>query len=522
MNNPSFMKQPMSRRALFAGGLGVAATATLAACSSPAPSGGGGGGSSTPSSGGRLRVGYLGGSGADAIDPILTTGSPDTVRMRQVYDNLTRYNEDGVVEPFLAEEFIEEDPFTWTIKLRQDVTFHHGKTLDADDVVFSLQRLLGPESHNATGAAMIDPEGIEKVDDYTIRLKLARPAYYLMEALTMPATSIVPVDFDPANPVGTGPFSLVSFTPGQQVVFARNDDYWRGAPYLDEVEVTTFSDESARINALQSGQIDAAPLVAASYASVIESAGGIHIFQYPGGRFENFVLQTQSAEFSNPEVRRAMRLLLNRQQIVDQVYSGRAVIGNDVPEPTSVFYNDSLPQWEQNVEEGMAMLRSAGAADMQLELVTAPLTTTMVNAAEVYVQQLVEAGVDARISQIDAGAFYGPGFGERPFTQDIWGGWTFPAFTDMALLPGASFNETAWDNSDFASAFEAASLTSDLDERKQHLWDAQEILHTDGGTIIPAFMDVLDGYSDKVDGYKSETLGMGGGDFDYTETYFVE
>lgn len=525
-SNASFLNQPMSRRALL-GGTGVlAATSLLASCASPSPSPTpGGGGTGTPSTGGLFRIGYLGGSGADQIDPILASGSPDAMRLRQLYSNLALYGEDGAVAPSLAESITQEGVNTWVVRLRDGVTFHSGKTLDADDLFFSIQRILGPDSHNTGTLGMIDPNGLKKLDNLTVELTLSTPAYYLPESFTQVSASIVPVDFDPANPVGTGPFKLKSFTPGEKVEFVRFDDYWGDVAKVDELSIQTFKDEAARVAALQGGQIDHAPLLAASFTGVVQGASNLTLHNYASGRFENVVLQTTSPEFKNPEVRRAMRMLVNRQQIVDQVYGGFASIGNDIPEPSSVYYNKDLPQWEHDIDEAMSILKSAGAADMQLEFVAADLTPTTVNMAQAVTQQFVEAGIDTKMKQIEASAYYSPdsGFGtpDRALSLDIWGGWSFATFTNLSQLPGADFNESSWENQDFLSAYKAASNTVDEAERKKHLADAQEIMHSESGTIIPAFIDVLDVYGSNVQGYKTDPLGLGGGDFNYTGISFT-
>ncbi|MFC7764972.1 ABC transporter substrate-binding protein [Leucobacter soli] len=257
----------------------------------------------------------------------------------------------------------------------------------------------------------------------------------------------------------------------------------------------------------------------------MQSASNLKLHNYESGRFENIVLQTTSPQFKDPEVRRAMRMLVDRQQIVDQVYGGFAKIGNDIAEPSSVYYNSELPQWEHDVDEAMSILKSAGAADMQVEFVATELTPTTINLAQAYTQQLVEAGIDAKMSQIEAGSYYSPESGfaspERALSLDIWGGWSFATFTNLSQLPGAGFNESSWENEQFLSSYQAASNTVDEAERKQHLWDAQEIMHSESGTIIPAFLDVLDVYASNVEGYKTDPLGLGGGDFDYTGIQFT-
>lgn len=519
---------PISRRSLMIGGLSAVALG-LVGCGSndgsgstqqTTPRSGGSALATAPSvgrSGGVFRVGYVGGSGADAIDPILTSGTPDNIRMRQMYDTLTRVGPDGKFNTSLAEEMTQQDALTWTVRLKSGVTFHSGKTLDADDLIASIRRAFSPNSHWAGSLHMVEPKDLAKLDDLTVRIKLNTPAYYLNETFSFPAFSVTPADFDPKKPVGTGPFSLEDFAAGRLVSFKRNPDYFGGAAKVEGIEVYTYSDDTSRSNALLSKQIDSAPVLASSQVTTIQRDPTMNVVRYASGRFENLVLDTGAKEFSDYRVRQAMKLLINRDQFVTQVYGGKTVVANDIPEPTSIYYDHDIAQWQQNVDKAKSLLAEAGQSDMQLTLVTAPLSPTLVNACQVYTKQLTDAGLDVKLQQVDAGSFYGDSFGKRTFTCDIWGGWTFGTFVDASQLSTSGFHESNWDDQDFYSAFIAASKTTDENERRQHLDDAQTIMHDKSGTVIPAFIDVIDVYAPGVTGYvAADPLGTGGGDFNYT------
>lgn len=166
------------------------------------------------------------------------------------------------LQPGLAEEF-EPAPGnfrSWTIRVRAGVAFHNGKPLGADDVIHTIRRNLDPKNPGFSAGllASIDPNGLTALDKRTVRLELKSPNSQLRDGFAEAPTGIVPVGFDPRNPVGTGPFKYQSFQPEQRFVGVRNENYWRhDGPYLDSLELIGFSDPiTARTNALISGQID--------------------------------------------------------------------------------------------------------------------------------------------------------------------------------------------------------------------------------------------------------------------------
>ena len=231
-----------------------------------------------PRTGGQLRAGLTGGSTADTLSPLNAITNVDFSRINNLYEPLIGLTPDALPVYVLAEELTPNAKATeWTVRVKQGITFHNGKTLTADDVIYTFQQILNPKAPGAAaaGLASIDAKGMTKLDAYTVRIPCSTPFATLGEALAIPGYSdIIPVGFNPAAPVGTGPFKVKSFSPGTQSTFVRYDGYWQsGMPYLDEIVITDYADQTSQVNALLAGQVDAVNLLSEDVISEVQGEG---------------------------------------------------------------------------------------------------------------------------------------------------------------------------------------------------------------------------------------------------------
>src|SRR6266704_3543561 len=255
----------ISRRQLIGGAAGISAVGALsAACGGSSPGTGPGGGTGgNPKRGGNFRLGVTGGGSKDIMDGQNIITKPDQARLVTAFETLLLFDENyQLTTNGLAESVTQDNPKQYTIKLRQGIEFQNGKTMTADDVVYSLQRI-GTKANGLTGyaaTATMDIAGIKKLDKYTVRLPLKTPDSTVPQTLASYTFGIVPVGYKsyPHPQIGTGAYKLKSFTPGQQSVHERNPNYWRsGEPYFDTVTIIDFTDPTAQVNALLGGQLDA-------------------------------------------------------------------------------------------------------------------------------------------------------------------------------------------------------------------------------------------------------------------------
>ena len=287
-----------------------------------------------PRYGGTLRAGLTGGSTADTLDPLSAVTNVDFSRIDNLYEPLIGLTPDAQPVYVLAEEVTPNAKATeWTIRVKQGITFHNGKTLTADDVIYTFQQILNPKTPGsaAAGLASVDVKGMTKLDAYTARIPCSTPFATLAEALAIPGYSdIIPVGYDKAAPAGTGPFKVKSFSPGTQSTFVRYDGYWQsGLPYLDEIVITDYSDQTSQVNALLAGQVDVVNLLSADVISEVQGEGK-NILLSAGGGWNPFTMRVDKPPFDDVRVRQAFRLMVDRQQMRDVVYGGYGAIGNDL------------------------------------------------------------------------------------------------------------------------------------------------------------------------------------------------
>jgi peptide/nickel transport system substrate-binding protein len=503
----------VSRRQLLVGAAGLAAVGGLAAAcgsSSSSPSTGSAtGAAGKPKRGGNFRLGVTGGGSKDIMDGQNIITKPDQARLVSAFETLLLFNENyQLTNNGLAESVTQDNPSQYTIRLRQGIEFQNGKTMTADDVIYSFQRI-GTKGNGLTGyaaTATMDIAGIKKLDQYTVRLPLKTPDSTIPQTLGSYTFTVVPVGYQayPHPQAGTGAYKLKSFTPGQQSIHERNPHYWRtGEPYFDTVTITDFSDSTAQSNALLGGQIDAMTDVAPSQVKVLQ-AQSVGVLVSKTGGWLPICMAIDMPPFDDVRVRQAMRLIVNRPQMLEQVFSGYGFVGNDLYAPFDPAYYKA-PQRHQDIAQAKSLLKAAGHANLSVDLHTTNGAAGMVETATVFANQASAAGV--KINVINDPNYYGDQYLKLAFSIDFWGTRAYLNQVQQGSLPNSPYNETHWPpksgtGSNFGSLYNQALASTDPAKRKQIEQEMQQIEYNIGGYIIPCFGGLIDGYSTKVKGLK--------------------
>src|SRR5262245_37516325 len=370
-----------------------------------------------PKRGGTFRIGVSGGSTKDFIDGQNIVTRPDQARIVTGWETLVTFNSQfKLAFDGLAEEITHNKAGdVWTIRVRKGIEFHNGKTLTADDVAYSLKRLINPKLGLFGGAALksVDPNRMKKLDKYTVRLTLKQRDGTLLDALGQYIAGMVPVGYSPnavgaAKPnIGTGPYKLKSFTPGQQSVHERNPNYWRsGQPYFDQVVIIDFPDDTARVNALLGGQIDAMTDVPPAQVNVV-NASRTKGLESPSAAWTPICMRVDAEPFDDVRVRQAFRLIANRPQMVQQALAGHGHIGNDLYAIFDEAFAKDLPQRKQDIDKAKSLLKAAGKDGLTVDLQTTNGALGMNEGAQFFAQQAKAAGVTINVKILDSGTFYG-------------------------------------------------------------------------------------------------------------------
>jgi len=465
--------------------------------------------------GGTFRQAVFGGA-SDFIDGQHIVAKSDIARLVAGFEGLAYFDDAGRVQLALAEELEVEKANQYLIRVKPGIEFHNGKTLDIEDVIYSIKRTKDPKLKLFGNAsfATIDLKRTKKLDKRTCRIFLTQGDVTLMEAFAQYFQGIVPVGYSPNSFVkgalkyiGTGPFKVKSFTPGRESVHVRNENYWRdGQPYFDQVRIINFPSDAAKVNALLSGQIEAMTDVPYAQVPVVKGRKNLRVYTSNTGGWTPICMRVDTAPFNDVRVRRAFRLLINRPQVVQQALSGYGVVGNDLYAPYDPLYaGDEFPQRKYDPEQAKSLLKQAGQEGLTVELASTAWDTGMNEGATIFAQNAKAGGVNVNLRILDGTAFYDQ-YLKWPFSTDYWGTRNYLLQTAAGVLKTAPFNETHWEGypgyAKFAALYRQAVATVEEKKRGEIMKEMQRIQYTDGGYIIWGFKNLTDGYSAKVGGYK--------------------
>ncbi|GAA0337416.1 ABC transporter substrate-binding protein [Sphingomonas oligophenolica] len=492
--------------------LRLATTAALAgvtgACSFPK--------ARPPVKGGRLRVATAASSTADTLDPAKQAVVMDYCRGNMFYDGLTRLDEHQRAVPALAEAIDTRDARTWTLKLRRNVHFHDGRPLTPADVVFSLRRHHDPALGSKARVFAEQIAAVEAFGSDAVRITLTGPNADLPVILGISQLQIVragTTDFRIAN--GTGPFRCAEFNPGVRSIAARNEEYWRGPVRLGEVELFSIADDSARINALLSGDVDLINEMNPRIAKRIMGQG-FGVLETRSGGYTDLVMRLDQVPGRSRDFVAGMKALMDRETMRNAIFRGYAAIANDHPIPqTSPYFASDLPQRPFDPERARFHFKRAGLAGATIPIVTSTAAMKSDDMAVLMQDAARAAGIALDIRRVPADGYWTQswmkvpvGFGNvnpRP-TADI-------IFTQF-FSSTAPWNESGWFNPRFDKLLLEARGDTDEARRRAIYGEMQRMVHDQAGIGIPLFISTLDAYSPRLKGLKAMPQGgMMGFDF---------
>ncbi|WP_188393955.1 ABC transporter substrate-binding protein [Mesorhizobium sp. SARCC-RB16n] len=479
-----------------------------------------------PRRGGRLRVAGHVQSAQDTLDPAKFVQSTDYARGHMLYNALTRIDGNGQAQPELAESFeANQDVTEWVFKLRKGVTFHDGKALGANDVIYSIMRHKDPKVASASKGLVDDLVEVTADGTDGVRVKLKSPNADIPVLLGTFGFMIVKkgtTDFSTA--IGTGPFRLKEFSPGVRTVVTRNDNYFKpGRPYLDEIEYFGIADPVARLNALIAGDIDMMSDLRPNAIDEAKKASSVEVFSTPCPRFVQFAMMCDREPTNNLDLRLAVKNMLDRERIVKQVLNGYGVVANDhFVMPKSPVYNSSLPQRGVDIDKAKFHLKKAGMENASIELHVTDAVQNSIEMGLVLQRQAALAGLTINLKREPSDGYWSNIWIKRPFHAVVWN--PRPTESLMATLiwkSDAKWNDTQFKDPHLDQLIDAARGTVDPDKRKQTFWDIQSIIYEQGGNAIPAFVNYIDAHSSKVKGLTPVPTGNLGG-FNFADSVWLE
>ena len=403
----------------------------------------------------------------------------DEVVYANIFEGLTRFGPDGSVNPALASNWdVSEDGMTYTFHLQPDVKFHDGTDMNADDVVFSLNRARAEESTNAQKALFKGIDSVEAVDPTTVRVTLSTPNGSFPFNMAWGDAVIVgeeSIGDAATNPVGTGPFKFANWVQGDRVELERNVEYWGEAPALASATFKFISDPNAAFAAMMAGDVDAFPNFPAP--ETLEQFESDPRFSVIVGSTEGetiLSINNKSGALSNVKVREAIAHAINRQEIIDGAMFGFGTpIGSHFA-PHNPAYVDLTENSAYDPELSKKLLAEAGQTNLKLRLMLPPPTYAR-RGGEIIASQLRAVGIETEISNLEWAQWIEQVFKGKDFDLTIVSH-TEPMDINIYARPDYYFQ---YDSAGFQALMDKLNLTTDPDARKAILGEAQTMISKD-------------------------------------------
>ena len=415
------------------------------------------------------------------LDPTsAAAGAIDSVLYSNVFEGLTRFMGDGSVVPGLAESWeISEDGLTYTFRLRSGVTFHDGTTMDADDVKFTLDRILAEDSANAQKALFAAIASVEVVDPQTVRLTLSEPNGNMLFNLAWGDAVIVApesIETIKQQPIGTGPFKFDSWTQGDSIRISQYDGYWGDAPALSAATFKFISDPTAAFAAMMAEDVDV--FTGFPAPENLPQFDADPRFQVLVGATEGeTILSTNNKQppFDDLRIRQALAHAIDRQAIIDGAMFGYGTpIGTHFA-PHNPAYVDLTGGSAYDPDKARALLAEAGVADGFETTLHLPPPSYARRGGEIIAAQLAEVGIKAEIINVEWAQWLETVFRGKSF------GLTIVSHTepmDIGIYANPDYYYQ-YDNPAFQELMATLNATTDPDVRTNLMAKAQEIIAGD-------------------------------------------
>ncbi len=340
----------------------------------------------------------------NTLDPKYVKGRQTQNVQRLICDSLYHRDNKMQIIPWLATSYENPDELTWRFHLRREVKFHNGNDFKANDVKFSLSRLVEDDAVWNTRSFL---DRVEVVDDYTVDIITKEPfAAFLTRAVLWHMTdeeyfNEVGEDGFGSQPIGTGPFKFVEWVKDEQIVFEANTDYWGGSPKIKTVIFKPIPEAATRVAALESGDVDIITVVSPDY--VDQPGAGVEVVTVSGTRAYYLGMNVNVEPFDNIQVRQAMNYAVDIDSIIENVLNGLARPIDNPLLPEAFGYTPT-PVYSYNLDKAKSLLAEAGYPDgFEMELDTQPPFKEI---AEILAGQLGAVGIKVNVNIMEKPALY--------------------------------------------------------------------------------------------------------------------
>ena len=452
----------------------------------------------TPKRGGTFRLGTHDGNTSDTHDPG-TYLSFSIIQLAHTYRSyLTMITPTNELGPDIATSWSASDDATeWTFELNKNASFHSGKKFTADDAIASLNHHRGEKSTSAATALLKDVTEIVKNNDYSITVKLNQGNADLPWLMTdyhlamCPAKADGTIDWQSGD--GTGPYKITDHEFGVGTKLVRHDGWHLEGAYFDACDFTVLNDPNARQTALVTGDVDAITQLELKTLALLKRNPNIEVDSVPSGAAITMPMFCDQAPYDDVNVRNALKLAIDREDIIKKIAFGTAIPGNDFHVSPNMPYWPDLPQRKYDPDQAKALLKKAGKEGLKVNLSVADsVYSGAVDMCVLYAEHAKAAGIDINVVREPNDGYYSDVWLKKPFCMVQWGARPTPdVMFSLAYKDDAAWNESHWQNKRFNELLLKAKAELDQQKRAEMYREMCQLARDDGGTIIPMFTNFV-------------------------------
>jgi peptide/nickel transport system substrate-binding protein len=460
-----------------------------------------------PVRGGTLKAGLVGGESTNSLDPALFMTQVPFSFGKMWGEMIVELSPEGALEYRIAEEIgSSPDAKTWTLKIRDGIEFHNGKTVTAEDVAATLERHSDEKSKSGALGYMKGIESI-KASGKEVILTLKEPNADLPYLLSDYHIIVQPNGGKDAPDAGisAGPYKIAVNEPGVRHGGERFANYWQPDKmgFADQVEIIVINDATARTAALQGGQVHVINRVEPKIVDLIKRVPGVTIRNHAGPGHYVFIMHCNTAPFDNNDLRTALKLAIDREEMLDKILRGYGSIGNDFPINASYpLFPDDIEQRTYDPDKAKFHYQKSGHDGPILLRTSDVAFPGAVDASQLFQQQAAKAGITLEIKREPGDGYWSEVWNKQPFCASYWGGRsTQDQMYSTAYISTADWNDTRFMRPDFDKLVLAARAELDENKRKQMYRDMAMLVRDEGGLILPFFNQFIDATGPNVEGW---------------------
>ena len=461
----------------------------------------------TPQKGGTFRQAMTGGATSDSLDPATLFASQPINVSSQLSNCLVEIDHNFKPVPELSESWdASADAKIWTFKLRKGVEFHNGKSMTAEDVIFSINHHRGEESKSAAKPFLKSIQNIKADGKHIVVFELNEGSADFPFIMGDYHLRIYPdgtqgKDWDKG--IGTGGYILEDWEPGVRALTKRNPNYWKtDLAHFNEIETLAIVDVNARTNALKTGRVDAIDRADVKTVHLLKKMAGINVTAVTGTMHHTAPMLVDKKPYTDSNVRMALKLAVNREEMVKTVLKGYGEVGNDHPiSSVNRYQAANLEQRTYDPDKAKFYMKKAGMLDHTFNLHASDAAFSgAVDAAVLYQESAKKAGIKINVVREPSDGYWSNVWLKKEWCMVYWSGRPVEDMMfSVAYATGAPWNDTHWNNDKFNKLLVEARAELDENKRQQLYGEMQEIVKDDGGAVIPMFNQIVEAHSDKLD-----------------------